>query len=422
MEAKQQTNIKSMLLCVLKKVREHASFLVIVSGGLCFLLSNVILKEIFNSVDYGIYSMIVTYISVIHIYGLLGFENVFMRFSHQISNNIINVSPIQLKYIVVISAITTFISFFGFKAYFHDQISFSYTLLFFASFCSIISMFLFNLFRLNNDFTLSQLLTNLWKVSLIVISATFFVFKRNDLEHFLNVFLLVFVSIVVLLGLLLFNKISFKFTNKTSSKDIFSSFFYFFLTIVIYTILLFGDRFIIENKLGIESFGDYFYLTNIVLSPFTILQNYVGFKQLTRFKKHFNAKIFVSFNRKIAFFSIFLSILVALFVFVLDFFKFLNFDFSNYKFSITLLLILGIVRLYSSAMISAYGAQTNVTTLRITNLILICSTVLISLAIIYFCSSLNQIIIGFIVAWMMINITLRYFLMRQLNQQTTIDI
>jgi len=422
MEVKQQTNIKSMLLCVLKTVREHTSFLVIILGGLGFLLSNVILKEIFNSVNYGIYSMIVTYISVIHIYGLLGFENVFMRFSHQISNNIINVSPIQLKYIVVISTITTFISFFGFKAYFHDQISFSYTLLFFASFCSIISMFLFNVFRLNNDFTLSQLLTNLWKVSLIVISATFFVFKYNDLERFLNVFLLVFVSIVVLLGLLLFNKISFNFTNKTSSKDIFSSFFYFFLTIVIYTILLFGDKFIIENKLGIEAFGDYFYLTNIVLSPFTILQNYVGFKQLTRFKKHFNAKIFVSFNRKIAFFSIFLSILVALFVFVLDFFKFLNFDFYNYKFSITLLLILGIVRLYSSAMISAYGAQTNVTTLRITNLILICSTVLISLAIIYFCSSLNQIIIGFIVAWMMINITLRYFLMRQLNQQTTIDI
>jgi len=403
---------------VRKKLKQHVSLLVILFGGFCFLSTNIILKEIFNPADYGFYSMIVTYISVIHIYGLLGFENVLVRFSHQINTNIVNVSSIQLKYIIVVSTITTLVSFFWFKHYFQNQISFSYLLLFLTSFCSIISLFLFNIFRLNSDFVSSQLITNSWRFFLLFLSVTFFVFKWNNLGYFIDVFLFAYILIIVLLSVRLFRKISFDLTNIISPKENFSSFFYFFLSITSISILLFGDRFIIENKLGIEAFGDYFYLTNLVLSPFSILQNYVGFKQLTQFKKHFSVKIFINFNRKISFFSVGLSLFVALFVFVLAHLDFLNFEFSNYTSSIVLLLVLGIVRLYSSAMTSAFGAQTNIKTLKTTNLILITSIVLISLFVIYFCSSLNHIIIGFIVAWMIRNIVLRHFLLRQLTKQT----
>jgi|GEM_PF-748693 len=418
MRVKQQIGFKTVPKFVKKTFKEHASLLVIVLGGLCFLFTNIILKEIFNPTDYGFYSMIVTYISIIHIYGLLGFENVLMRFSHQMSHNVVNVSITQLIYMVVISTITTLASFFWFKNYFQNQISFSYLLLFLTSFCSIISLFLFNIFRLNSDFISSQFMTNGWKIFLFFLSAIFFVFKWNNLTSFVDVFLFAFVLIIALLSIHLFRKISLDLTTKMSSKETFSYFFYFFLSITSISILLFGDRFIIENRLGIEVFGDYFYLTNLVLSPFTILQNYVGFKQLTQFKKHFNAKIFVNFNRKITFFSLELSLLVALFVFVLAYFDFLNFDFSNYILSIVLLLILGIVRLYSSAMTSAYGAQTDMRTLKTTNWILIISIVLVSLTVIYFCSSLNHIIIGFIVAWTIRNIILRQLLLQQITKQT----
>jgi len=412
-----QINIKTIFLYAIKTLKEHSSFLVIVFGGGCFLLSNIILKEIFNSTDYGFYSMIVTYVSVIYIYGFLGFENVLMRFSNQVSTNVINISAIQLKYIVIISTITTFVSFFWFKTYFQDQISFSYILLFLASFFCIISLFLFSVFRLNNNFVLSQLVANGWRFFLIILSSVFFIFNWNDLTYFVNVFLTVSALIIMLLGIHLFRKISFDLTNKISQKETFISFFYFFLSLTSVSILLFGDRFIIENKLGIETFGNYFYLTNLVLSPFTILQNYVGFKQLTQFKKHFSAKIFVNFNRKITFLSLCLSMLIALSVFVLAHFDFLNFDFYSYTSTIVLLLILGMVRLYSSSMSSAYGAQTNLKTLKTTNAILISSITLIIFAVIYFCSSLNQIIISFIVAWMIRNITLRQFLLRQLTKQ-----
>jgi len=413
-----QINIKTIFLYAMKTLKEHSSFLVIVFGGGCFLLSNIMLKEIFNSTDYGFYSMVVTYISIIYIYGFLGFENVLMRFSHQISTNVINISAIQLKYIVIISTITTFVSFFGFKTYFQNQVSFSYILLFLASFFCIISLFLFSVFRLNNNFVLSQLVANGWRFFLIILSSVFFIFNWNDLTYFVDVFLTVSALIIILFGVHLFRKISFDLTGGISKKETFISFFYFFLSLTSVSILLFGDRFIIENKLGIESFGDYFYLTNLVLSPFSVLQNYVGFKQLTQFKKHFSAKIFVNFNRKITFLSLCLSMLIALSVFVLAHFDFLNFDFYSYTSTIVLLLILGMVRLYSSSMSSAYGAQTNLKTLKTTNAILISSITLIIFAVIYFCSSLNQIIIGFIIAWMIRNITLRQFLLRQLTKQT----
>jgi len=418
MGIKKQTEFGKIPTFVEKKLKEHASLLVIVLGGLCFLFTNIILKEIFSPTDYGLYSMIVTFVSVIHIYGLLGFENVLMRFSHQMSHNVVNVSTTQLTYIVVISTITTLVSFFWFKNYFQNQITFSYLLLFLVSFCSIISLFLFSVFRLNNSFVHSQFISNGWKIFLLFLSAIFFIFKWSNPIHFINVFLFVFVLIIVFLSIGLFRKISFDYTNRMSSKETFVSFFYFFLSLTSVSILLFGDRFIIENKLGIEPFGDYFYLTNLVLSPFTILQNYVGFKQLMRFKKRFSAKIFMAFSRKIVFFSVGLSLLVALCVFVLAYFDFLNFDFSNYTVSIVLLLILGMVRLYSATIISAYESQANIKTLKVSNWMIIVSIALISLVIIYFCSSLNQIIIGFIVAWTIRNITLRQLLLRQIAKQT----
>jgi len=418
MRVKQQIGLKKVPKFVKKTFKEHASLLVIVLGGLCFLFTNIILKEIFNPTDYGFYSMLVTYISIIHIYGLLGFENVLMRFSHQMSRNVVNVSTTQLTYIVVISTITTLVSFFWFKNYFQNQITFNYLLLFLVSFCSTISLFLFSVFRLNCDFVYSQFISNAWRIFLLFLTTIFLLFKWNNLTHFINVFLFVFVLIIVFLSIGLFRKISFDYTDRMSSKKTFVSFFYFFLSLTSISILLFSDRFIIENKLGIEAFGDYFYLTSLVLSPFTILQNYVGFKQLMQFKKRFSAKIFIAFNRKIVFFSVGLGLLVALFVFALAYFDFLNFDFSTYKVSIVLLLILGIARLYSATIISAYESQANIKTLKTSNWMIIASIVLIGFVIIYFCSSLNHIIIGFIVAWTIRNIILRQLLLQQITKQT----
>jgi len=418
MKIKKQIELKALSTFVKKMLEEHASFLVIVLGGFCFLLSNIILKEIFSPADYGFYSMIVTFISAIYIYGLLGFESVLMRFSYQISRNVVNVSTTQWIYVVVISTLTSFGSFFWFKSCFQDQITISYLLLFFTFFCSIISLFLFSIFRLNSDFLSSQLVANGWRIFLLAFSSVFFVFKSSNLAYFITIFFFVFVLIIVLLSVRLFSRISFDLTNRMSPKEIFTSFFYFFLSITIVSILLFGDRFIIENKFGIEVFGDYFYLTNLVLSPFTIFQNYVGFKQLVRFKKHFSVNLFLKINRKVFFLSIALSVAIGLFLFVLSFFEFLSFNFSNYISSIVLLFLLGIIRLYSAVTTAAYEARTSIKTLKNTNWTLITSIVLAGAFIIYLCSSLNQIIIGFIVAWTIRNITLRQYLLRQIKKQT----
>src|SRR5690606_41120278 len=47
-------------------VKELLSFLVIVIGGLSFLSANVLLKEVLDETAYGIYSLIVTFISIVY--------------------------------------------------------------------------------------------------------------------------------------------------------------------------------------------------------------------------------------------------------------------------------------------------------------------------------------------------------------------
>src|SRR5690606_36282307 len=83
-------------------VKEQLSFLVIVIGVLSFLSANVLLTVVLDETAYGIYSLIVTFISTGYIYGLLGFEQVFLRYSGYIKINRIATQKSLLKYIYAI--------------------------------------------------------------------------------------------------------------------------------------------------------------------------------------------------------------------------------------------------------------------------------------------------------------------------------
>jgi hypothetical protein len=179
---------------------------------------------------------------------------------------------------------------------------------------------------------------------------------------------------------------------------------------------MFGDRFVIESKFGIEEFGNYFYLTNFFLAPFSILQNYIGFKQLVYFKNNFRIGLFNSFNKKNLGLGVVFGLILFIIPQILNFCRIINFEFNNYIFVIVLLLILGIVRLYSASITSAFEAKTNIQSLQKANIIFILLSFIIIMFVVVFCKTLELIIIAVILIWLLRTLIFKNLLLKQIKE------
>ena len=406
-----------MIDFIRKKLDSHFSLFIIALGAGGFLLSNLLLRELLSEEDYGKYSILITFLSMAYLFGLLGFEQVFIRFSNVISKNVIQTQKSQLQIIFLTTFITTSLLTVAYLIFFQRDNPVNLVLLFPTTYCMVISPILFNIFRLNSEFSLAQFVSNGWKLGLALISVGFFLFRKDDLSTVYLLIFLTIIGVVILFLILIKMRIRFSFNDELNVREALSAFFLFFLSIFAFSIVMFADRFIIEGKLGTVVFGDYFYLTNFVLAPFAMLQNYIGFKQVVHFKENFSVSGFKDFNRKILYLSLGLSIILILILFTLVKINVLNFDFFKYRWIIFLLLILGIVRLHSSSILPAFEVKTNLNTLKLANLIVILITVFISLIVIYFVHSLDVIIIGFILIWLTRSLVYRKLLLRQIEKE-----
>lgn len=395
-------------------IKEHLSFLVIVIGGLSFLCTNILLKEVLDAADYGVYSLIVTFISIVFIYGLLGFEQVFLRYSKYIKSGKLSTQKYMLHYVGVILLILTAVI-IVFYTHQYSQYYDRVWLIVLAIVATIFSLFLFNVFRLNHEFVKAQFLANSWKIFLLFLSISFLFFKNNNVNLLLDWLLGAIVLITIIATIIAFSKIEFQFEQTLTNKDVKLSFFNFFISISTLSMLLFGDRLIVEEYLGVVVLGDYFYLCNLVLAPFTLLQSYVGFRQLIRFKDEFTLPKFNKFNKRILALSVLLSVAILLFIYLVSFFDILQFSFQNYIITIFLLVGLGIIRLYSASILSAFEAQTSIRTLKKTNIYVILFSIVLLIICSFFFYTLNNIIIGFILLWFGRTMIYKYMLINQFN-------
>lgn len=399
-------------------VKEHLSFLVIVIGGLSFLSANVLLKEVLDETAYGVYSLIVTFISIVYIYGLLGFEQVFLRYSSYIKINRIATQKSFLKYIyaiVIVASAVALLVYIRQYARYYDNI----WIVALAVAATIYSLFLFNMLRLNHEFVKAQLLANSWKIILLFLGLFFWLLEYKDVDVLIGLLLGTIIVITIFTGIIVFNRIKFDFEEMLPKKETNLSFFHFFISISTLSLLLFGDRLIVEEQLGVVMLGDYFYLCNLVLAPYTLLQSYVGFRQLIQFKDDFSLKKFKKFNKQIILFSVLLSLGIVAAIYVIAAFDLLNFGFHDYVTTIVLLIILGVIRLYSASILSAFEAKTSIHTLKKTNILVIIISVVLLIIFIGFFHTLNSIITGFILLWFSRTMIYRYMLIRQIKEYTT---
>ena len=91
------TNIdKALFKRTCRFFEQHLSLLVIMVGAISFFVSNLVMKEILTATQYGHYSIFVTYFSLIYVFGILGTEQVFLRFSMGVKKNTIETQKFQL--------------------------------------------------------------------------------------------------------------------------------------------------------------------------------------------------------------------------------------------------------------------------------------------------------------------------------------
>jgi hypothetical protein len=210
-------------------------------------------------------------------------------------------------------------------------------------------------------------------------------------------------------------KLKINYIKTVDSKTILIVGFYFFISTVTFSVINFADRFIIETQFGIEKFGDYFYLSNIFLAPFSLLQNYIGFKKLVDYKNEFTIRKFKKNNLTNLCIGISLSALLFIFYYCLLFIDYVNFDFDSYLSAVLLLLVLGTAKLYSAGIYPAFDILINVKFLKISKvLILIISFLILGVAYIY-AESLELIITALILIWVIKTLMLKYFLLYQVK-------
>lgn len=394
-------------------MKKHFSFALIILGAGCFFLSNILFKIILTEIDYGKYSIVMTYLSVMYILGLLGLEQIFLRYSFHATLNTITTQKFQIKLISWAIFFTPILGVYCFNLYF-NEVHLNPFLLYFSSLSMVALLFIFNSFRLNTNFNIAQFVSNFWRFSLLIIAVFAFFYKSITFESIINTILISTIFIFIAALIFCFKKIKFIFDENVSKKDLLFTAFQFFISILTFSFLAFGDRFLVEYKFSVEEFGNYFYLTNFFLAPFSIFQNYIGFKQLIFYKNEFNLKVFDAFNRKFLLLGCALGLFLFGASYILNYYKQLNFDFKSYTSVIILLIIMGIVRLYSASINSAFEAKTNIRSLQIANLIFIFFAILIIISTIFF-DSLEEIVFCVILIWLIRCVIMKKILLRQLK-------
>ena len=375
-------------------INKHFSLLVLVLASGAFFLTNIILKEHLSSENYGLYSIFITYISLLSSFGMLGLEQVIMRNSKILSDKVI----ISKNLLIPIILSILFVSILGSYLFINNyNISATYIFLSIFTLLVILTKLISNLFRLLSMFTFSQIALNLWKLALFLV--LLILIFRGESINIKDINSIIFLLLVVTMFMAFFIIRRVKFSHTISIESFFSQAFLFLLSLVTISLINYGDRFFIESRFGLDELGSYFFFINLFLFPFTLLQSYVGFKELISFKLLYNHSLLVKKLNQILRYSILFAIFLFVVAFLIDFFGFYKIDLLKNLQMIVLFLILGIIKVIYSIFSSAMGAICDNKMLYKTNMYSIISILLLIPVIYYYATTITITIMFLIVLW-----------------------
>ena len=381
-------------------IQSHLSLFVLAFGSLCFFLLNILLKEELTEVEYGTYSIFITYISLLSSFGMLGFEQTLLRTSKiklklEIEKAIIVPSLLSILFV---SGIGSYLMISNYDIKFGNyDMKFAIYVLFVLSILVIFIKLVFNLYRLRSKFTISQISLNFWKIGLFFIVGYYILFDIPIIykDLFLIILILFSVSTILILGML--DKIVFK--KNESILDLIKKSSLFFLTLFTISLISFGDRFFIESKFGLEVLGEYFFYITIFLFPFSLFQTYIGFKEIISFKRNFSKELLQEKLFLVSKYSLFFSIFLFFSIYLVEYIGLYDLKITSNLKIIIPLIFLGNIKIIYSLFSSAIGAIANDNMLKEINIQSIISIILILPFLFIFDNDISITIIFILTLW-----------------------
>ena len=384
---------KNLIFRYLSSLKQNFSFFILALSSLSFFLLNIFLKDNLNSDDYGLFSIFVTYISLLSSFGLLGFEQTLLRVSIIKSKLEIN-KKLILTSVCAILIVATFGSYLMLSSYDFNLLFFE---IFIISILVIVVKLLFNFHRLISNFSVSQLTLNFWKISLAMyIGLEIFSLNSISLD---KVIYLILSSLALSIFSLIALKSRISLIEKESVFELIKKSFLFFITLFTISLIGYGDRFFIESKFGLAAVGDYFFYINIFLFPFSLFQTYIGFKEIVSFKKKFNLSVLKTKLILIAKYSFVFSLLLFLFFWLVENFGIYDLNIRKNIDIILALIFLGNIKILYSLLSAVIGAVADNSMLYNLNFKSIGSILVLAPIIYYFSYSVFLTIIYIIILW-----------------------
>jgi hypothetical protein len=359
------------------------------SGSIFF--SNIFLKQYLSLNQYYEYSLCLTIFALLTSFGAMGFEQVFLRLS------VINKKRISFDwkivfFLVISSILTSVLS----ATYLNKNLESSFFLLFSLSLGIVIIMLLYNTFRITSFFLISQLISNSWK--LIVFLFTIAIVLGRDIFSFFLESITSIIWILIIFSILISrNLIEIKLDSNYSFRYIFLFGLIFFISLFTLSFLGQGDRILIDSYFNKADFNNYFYLSSIFLFPFSLLQSYVGFKELVKFKsKPVNLKKSVN---KLIIYSLILSVVLLGSSFFLGKLNLLEVNFNKDFILILALLAIGNIKMPYSLYSSIIGVRSTLAQIKFMNFYFIIISLFVLFGTRYFFWSVDVIPVLFVLLW-----------------------
>lgn len=347
---------------------KHSSFVIIIIGAFALFLTNILLKKVLSPVAYGEYSIYITYFQLLSSFGLLGFEQVFIRISEVKKKGIIQTDKTLFVLLVWIWVIFSVVGSFIFKHYF-SEIALSYFYFLAGTLSVTFSMFVYNAFRLNSQFVSSQLMYNLWKIALFLLGMVFLLKGVKSVDFFVEIFTYLLAFVLFIQLVFTTKKIKFDFSKIEKVKTLNLYAFHFFISLLTLTLIGYADRFIIKGAFGAEALGEYFFLATIFFFPFTLIQGYVGFKELVAFKAQASLTSLNSKLLKITSLGFILGVIIFLAAGFINRLEILPYISVKENLLLVIIFILtGIVKLNYSLFSALLGAKGEVKTIKNANI------------------------------------------------------
>ena len=378
----------------LQLFNKHFSLLILSLASFSFFIINIFLKEQLNSEDYGVYSHLITYISLLSSFGILGFEQTLLR------NSVIKLKlEIDKALIVPIIFSALLVSLIGSFLMFNNyNLGLDISLIFLLSLMVILVKLIYNLYRLSSRFVTSQIALNFWKIALffVVLFFFFFDYSLSLRDVFLSIIVFFFLSLFLFFGLI--NKVLF--ISNLDFQQVLKQSALFMLTLFTISLISFGDRFFIESRFGLIVLGDYFFYINMFLFPFSLFQTYIGFKEIVSFKKDFQITVLNSKLLYILKNAIYFSLFLFTTLYLVDYWNLYNFNISSNLNIIIPLIFLGIIKIAYSLLSAAMGAICSDDMLFEVNVKSILSILVVMPLIYYFSFNISITLIFIIALWL----------------------